>query len=95
MNPNDRKKNPNAPRAVERNTQSRPDVDDGTSKGEAAKPDKGQKPESQPHGTTQDQINEMESEGQATKRGQKPNASESGTQATRKPGQKDEKRNTM
>jgi hypothetical protein len=27
-------------------------------------------PASQPHGTTQDQVNEMESEGQATKPGQ-------------------------
>ena len=28
-----------------------------------------------PHGSTQDQVNEMESEGQATKQGQKPNPS--------------------
>ncbi len=35
----------------------------------------GQNPASQPHGTTQDQVNEMESEGQATKQGQSPNAS--------------------
>ncbi len=34
-----------------------------------------QNPASQPHGTTQDQINEMESEGQATKQGQSPNPS--------------------
>jgi hypothetical protein len=34
-----------------------------------------QNPASQPHGTTQDQVNEMESEGQATKQGQSPNAS--------------------
>jgi hypothetical protein len=40
-----------------------------------------QKPASQPHGTTQDQINEMESEGQATKPGQTPNPTPSGTQA--------------
>jgi hypothetical protein len=33
---------------------------------------------SQPHGTTQDQVNEMESEGQATKPGQDPAAA--GTQ---------------
>lgn len=32
-------------------------------------------PASQPHGTTQDQINEMESEGQATKQGQSPDPS--------------------
>ena len=31
-----------------------------------------QNPASQPHGTTQDQVNEMESEGQATKQGQSP-----------------------
>jgi hypothetical protein len=34
-----------------------------------------QNPASQPHGTTQDQVNEMESEGQATKEGQSPNPS--------------------
>lgn len=33
-----------------------------------------QNPASQPHGTTQDQVNEMESEGQATKQGQSPNS---------------------
>ena len=33
-----------------------------------------QNPASQPHGTTQDQINEMESEGQATKEGQRSSA---------------------
>ena len=32
-----------------------------------------QNPATQPHGTTQDQVNEMESEGQATKQGQSPN----------------------
>ena len=32
-----------------------------------------QNPASQPHGTTQDQINEMESEGQAMNQGQTPN----------------------
>lgn len=53
-----------------------------------------QNPASQPHGTTQDQVNEMESEGQATKQGQSPNPSPPGTQATPMPGQKDEKRNT-
>ena len=52
-----------------------------------------QNPASQPHGTTQDQVNEMESEGQAMKPGQSPNPSP-GTQATPLPGQKDEKRNT-
>jgi hypothetical protein len=34
-----------------------------------------QNPASQPHGTTQDQINEMESEGQAMKQGQNPKPS--------------------
>ena len=34
-----------------------------------------QNPASQPHGTTQDQINEMESEGQAMQQGQNPNPS--------------------
>ena len=53
-----------------------------------------QNPASQPHGTTQDQVNEMESEGQATKQGQRPNPSPSTTQAIPMPGQKDEKRNT-
>ena len=43
-----------------------------------------QNPASQPHGTTQDQVNEMESEGQATKQGQSPTPS----QATPVPGQK-------
>jgi len=52
-----------------------------------------QNPASQPHGTTQDQVNEMESEGQATKQGQSPNPSPPGTEATQMPGQKDEKRN--
>jgi hypothetical protein len=37
-----------------------------------------QNPASQPHGTTQDQVNEMESEGQATKQGQSPNPSSPG-----------------
>ena len=50
-----------------------------------------QTPASQPHGTTQDQSNEMESEGQATKQGQSPNPPALVTQV---PGQKDEKRNT-
>jgi hypothetical protein len=53
-----------------------------------------QNPASQPHGSTQDQINEMESEGQATKQGQSPKPSPPGTQATPMPGQKDEKRST-
>lgn len=53
-----------------------------------------QNPASQPHGTTQDQVNEMESEGQATKPGQSPNPSPPGTQATPMPGQKNKKRNT-
>lgn len=37
-----------------------------------------QNPASQPHGTTQDQVNEMESEGQATKQGQSPDPSPPG-----------------
>ena len=41
-----------------------------------------QNPVSLPHGTTQDQVNEMESEGQATKQGQSPNPSSPGTHAT-------------
>jgi hypothetical protein len=47
-----------------------------------------QNPASQPHGTTQDQIDEMESEGQATKQGQKSSASPLRTQATVVRGQK-------
>ena len=50
-----------------------------------------QNPASQPHGTTQDQINEMESEGQATKQGQKSSASPLRTQATVVRGQKPDK----
>ena len=50
-----------------------------------------QNPARLPHGTTQDQVNEMESEGQATKQGQRPDPSPPGTQATPTPGQKDEK----
>jgi len=53
-----------------------------------------QNPASQPHGTTQDQVKEMESEGQATKQGQSRNPSPPGTQATPMPGQKDQSRNT-
>ena len=53
-----------------------------------------QNPASQPHGTTQDQVNEMESEGQAAKPGQSPTPSAPDTRATQKPVQKDEKRNT-
>jgi hypothetical protein len=49
---------------------------------------------SQPHGTTQDQVNEMESEGQATKQGQSPDPSPPSSQAIPMPDQKDEKRNT-
>jgi hypothetical protein len=50
-----------------------------------------QKPTSQPHGTTEDQINEMESEGQATKPGQRPLSSPS-TPVTPTPSEKkDEK----
>jgi hypothetical protein len=52
-----------------------------------------QNPTSQPHATTQDQVNEMESEGQATKQGQSPNPVPA-TQATPMPGQKDQKRST-
>ncbi len=52
-----------------------------------------QNPASQPHGTTQDQVNEMESEGQATKPGQRPPSSPS-PQTTPMPGRKDKKRKT-
>ena len=41
-----------------------------------------QNPASQPHGSTQDQVSEMESEGQATKQGQSPNPSPLGPEAT-------------
>ena len=51
-----------------------------------------QNPASQPHGTTQDQANEMESEGQAMKQGQNPLPARS--QVTQMPRQKDEKRKT-
>ena len=47
-----------------------------------------QNPASEPHGTTQDQVNEMESEGQATKQGQSPQPSPKDTQATPMPGQR-------
>ena len=47
-----------------------------------------QNPASQPHGTTQDQVNEMESEGQATKQGQRPQPIPARPQATPMPGQK-------
>jgi hypothetical protein len=47
-----------------------------------------QNPASQPRGTTQDQVNEMESEGQATKQGQNPHPSLPGTQATPMPSHK-------
>jgi len=47
-----------------------------------------QNPASQPHGSTQDQVNEMESEGQATKQGQSPTPSPLDTQAAPMPGQK-------
>lgn len=51
-----------------------------------------QNPATQPHGTTQDQINEMESEGQATKQGQSSSVSPLRTQAAVVRGQKpDEK----
>ena len=40
---------------------------------------------SQPHGTTQDQVNEMESEGQATKAGQIPTPPPRGPQAAQMP----------
>ena len=53
-----------------------------------------QNPASQPHGTTLDQVNEMESEGQATKQGQSPNPLPADSQANQMPGQKNEKRNT-
>jgi hypothetical protein len=52
-----------------------------------------QNPARLPHGTTEDQVKEMESEGQATKPGQHPDPSPPGTR-TPKPGQKDETRPT-
>lgn len=52
-----------------------------------------QNPASQPHGTTQDQVNEMESEGQAAKQGQSPKPLPAGSQVIQVPGQQDEKRN--
>jgi acetyl esterase/lipase len=45
-----------------------------------------QNPASQPHGTTQDQVNEMESEGQATKQGQSPEPPPPGAPVTRSSG---------
>jgi hypothetical protein len=44
-----------------------------------------------PHGTTQDQINEMESEGQAATQGQRPNPSRPRTEPTPMPSRKEEK----
>jgi hypothetical protein len=60
-----------------------------------SKDDTTQHPARLPHGTTQDQVNEMENEGQATKPGQEPNRSPSDDHATVKPVQKkDETRDT-
>jgi hypothetical protein len=42
-------------------------------------------PASQPHGTTQDQVDEMESEGQATKPGQHPKAGGEKPTSSRRP----------
>ena len=53
-----------------------------------------QNPASQPHGTTQDQVNEMESEGQATKQGQSPKPPPPDRQASPMRGQRVEKRST-
>ena len=47
-----------------------------------------QNPARQPHGTTQDQVNEMESEGQATKQGQSASTSPPDIQTTQVTGQK-------
>src|SRR5688572_23947969 len=47
-----------------------------------------QNPASQPHGATEDQVNEMESEGQATKQGQSPNGLSQSRQATPLPDRK-------
>ena len=49
--------------------------DDMTKKTNDPQAEKPPNPASQPHGTTQDQINEMESEGQAMNPGQNPNPS--------------------
>jgi hypothetical protein len=51
-------------------------------------------PASQPHGTTQDQVNEMESEGQATKQGQSPKPPPPDRQASPMRSQRVEKRST-
>jgi hypothetical protein len=60
-----------------------------------SKDDTQQNPARLPHGTTKDQVNEMENEGQAIKPGQEPNRSPSDDHAIVKPGQKkDEKRDT-
>jgi hypothetical protein len=53
-----------------------------------------QNPASQPRGTTQDQVNEMESEGQATKQGQSPKPPPPDRQASPMRGHRVEKRNT-
>jgi hypothetical protein len=53
-----------------------------------ADPTPAENPTTQPHGTTQDQVAEMESEGQAPKPGQ-PAPSPPGAGATSKPDQKD------
>jgi hypothetical protein len=50
-------------------------------------------PATLPHGSTQDQINEMESEGQAATQGQRPNPSPPPAQPTPMPSRKDEKPN--
>jgi hypothetical protein len=47
-----------------------------------------QNPASQPQGSTQDQVSEMESEGQAMKQGQSPNPSPPSTRVTPLPRQK-------
>jgi hypothetical protein len=44
-----------------------------------------QNPASQPHGSTQDQVSEMESEGQATKQGQSPNPLQATPMHSQKP----------
>ena len=53
-----------------------------------------QNPASQPHGTTQDQVKEMESEGQAAKQGQSPKPPPPDRQASSMRGQRVEKRST-
>ena len=53
--------------------------------------DKKPNPASQPHGTTQDQVKEMESEGQATKPGQIPSPAPPDAPGAPMPGGRDKR----